>query len=529
MKERQTVKIHYPWLSVLLVLLTALFFLLLANPTLLQFYQLPVLTINAAIQFSILFIICLIVLWDIKRFNAQHKHYEETIDDLFKAKRQLQNKVHTYSSHSDKLKLFISERLLEYIQYDEKFLHFKNIAAEVRHNGVICFDQVQSVLNRIIAQKNTEKSYSELVTDGEEALESMRYLWDLLDLSTADNIALHIGNHLCECEEYYFQSLLQQNNALPYEPTFKAHQVILHCLASTVENPEILKVAGKEKDSPVFYSDNHFYVRIDTDIEMLGNPNHLRLLAENLINNAQNYLAKKNMIKTQKPIAIELNNDKTAMQLTVYNHGPHIKEEHKDKIFQLGYSTRRKKENHGKGLGLYFANSIALGYEGDITFENVNNIADVYSIRIALENGEIITEIVDVSVDNAQPLVVMPEAGEKKKNIEWKFMSRIISTEVFSKKHEKTYVFTIDKQENTVLTDPNNTAIPSWSVSISQKKRSSQFVFTPLDISGVKFQVSLPTAQARLDYSDEEDNLTSDEPALDDYDNIIQLEQHFKE
>ena len=525
----KTVKIHYPWLSVLLVTVAATCFFLLANPAFLQFYQLPIVTVHSSLQFGFLSFVCLVVLWDIKRFNAQHKRYEKTLSELFKAKRQLQNKVHAYSSHSDKLKLFMSERLLEYIQYDEKFLHFKNIAAEVRHNGVICFDQVQSILNEVIAFNEQDERYVELATNSEEALASMRYLWDLLDLSTADNIALHIGNHLCESEEYYFQSLLTKESALPYQPTFKAHQVIVSCLMGSVESPQILKLSEQDSNAFLTYSDTLFYISINTDIEMLGNPNHLRLLAENLINNAQFYLTKKNMNKTQKPIAIELINNENTMELTVYNHGQHIKEEHKEKIFQLGYSTRRKKENHGKGLGLYFANSIAQGYEGNISFENVNNIEDVYSIRMVLEDGEIITEIVEITIENSQPLVVLPETDENKKNISWKFSRRISSVEVFSKKHEQTYVFTISEQDDTILTDPNNSAIPSWSVSISQKKRSAQLTLTPLDISGVKFQVSLPTAQARLDYSDEEADSINEDQYLEDYDNIIQLEKHYKD
>lgn len=529
MKEIKTVKIHYPWLSVLLVLLAAIFYLLLANPELLSFYNIALFNISYSIQLLILVIVCGFVIWDIKRFNAQHKHYEETISELFKAKRQLQNKVNAYSGHSDKLKLFISERLLEYIQYDEKFLHFKNIAAEIRHNGVICFDKVQSTLTDLIELNESQNKYLELTANSTEALESMRYLWDLLDLSTTDNIALHIGNHLCECEEYYFQSLLQKNDNLPYEPTFTAHNVILNCLVNAVENPDALIFTDKNTNSPFVYNDALFYVHLDTNIAMLGNPNHMRLLAENLINNAQYYLAKKSRAKTQIPIAVELSHNDDNMQLTVYNHGQHIKEENKEKIFQLGYSTRRKKENHGKGLGLYFANSIAQGYEGNISFENVNNIADVYSIRIALDTGDIITEIVEVSVVNSLPVIIVQETEETQKNIEWKFSSLMTSADVFSKRRDKTYTFDINDQAIITLADPGNAAIPRWSLSISQKKHSSHFSFTPLDISGVKFQVSLPTAKARLDYSEETVDFAEDEPELDEYDNIISLEKHFKE
>jgi len=99
------------------------------------------------------------------------------VQELWESKKRLQLKAHTYSDHADKLKRFISDKLLEYIEYDEKFLHFKSIAAEVRHNGVISFDKVQTTLQRIEDEADTPKQ----VSDVRAARDAMRYLWDLLD------------------------------------------------------------------------------------------------------------------------------------------------------------------------------------------------------------------------------------------------------------------------------------------------------------------------------------------------------------
>eukprot|EP00752_Nemacystus_decipiens_P018842 g16898.t1 len=483
----------------------------------------------------------LVISWDIRRFYRQRKQYAETIEQLFKAKRQLQSKAHAYSGHSDKLKLFISERLLEYIQYDEKFLHFKNIAAEVRHNGVICFDQVQTALTTAISsyEERAGEVASEEAARCESAIASMRYLWDLLDLSTTDNIALHVANHLCECEEHYFQSLLQTDeDSSPYVPTYEAHRVVVDVLSSALENTQLLQDVAQgyvDETRPIHYSDSLFFVRLDTGIEMLGNENHLRLLVENLINNAQFYLKKTNAAKTQKPIAVELVRQEDQMQLAVYNRGEHIDEENKEKIFQLGFSTRRKKENHGKGLGLYFANSIAQGYEGDIRFDNIKNKADTYSVRIELENGEVVTEIVETSLVDGLPAILNAEDDTAQKQMEWKFSSLLKSIEIFSKLHQQTYLFADVEEDATTYTDPENSAIPAWSVTTANRKRSSSLVFTPMDISGVKFLVTLPTAKTRLDYSetaDDSDGLldqTADTEDLDDsYDNIIELEKRFK-
>ena len=223
------------------------------------------------------------------------------------------------------------------------------------------------------------------------------------------------------------------------------------------------------------------------------------------------------------------------MQLAVYNRGEHIDEENKDKIFQLGFSTRRKKENHGKGLGLYFANSIAQGYEGDIRFDNIKNKADTYSIRIELDNGEVITEIVETSLVEGLPTIFNVEDDSSQKQVEWKFSSRLKSIEIFSKLHQQTYLFSDVEEEATTYTDPENSAIPAWSVTIANRKRSSSLVFTPMDISGVKFLVSLPNAKSRLDYSESEDGADdlvdeyAEAESLDEsYDNIIELEKRFK-
>ena len=59
------------------------------------------------------------------------------------------------------------------------------------------------------------------------------------------------------------------------------------------------------------------------------------------------------------------------MLFSIYNRGPHIEQEMLETIFQLGFSTRRNKEHHGKGLGLFFAKEIVRGYQGTISALNV--------------------------------------------------------------------------------------------------------------------------------------------------------------
>ncbi len=201
---------HYPWLSLLLAMLLLAWQYLLLNPGLVQpGYLPPQLERVEYLPFAAA-VLVLIAVFDFRLFlKAQRRHrdqltrYQQQIDELFESKRQLGTRARTYSGHADKLKMFISERLLEYIEYDEKFLHFKNIASEVRHNGVISYDKVQTALKQALQQCEGEQQ-----TVYREAADALLYLWDLLDLSTTDNIVLHVANRIYDCEEHYFQAQL---------------------------------------------------------------------------------------------------------------------------------------------------------------------------------------------------------------------------------------------------------------------------------------------------------------------------------
>ncbi|MGH1440724.1 MAG: sensor histidine kinase [Cellvibrionaceae bacterium] len=552
-------KLLFPWLSIILMTIAILFLFIAANPSLkiallaaLPFsFYLPTFLFNAYYQAIGLMAILLIVFWDIGRFYSQRKQYDNTIKSLSLAKKNLQNKAHTYASHSDKLKLFISDRLLEYIQYDEKFMHFKNIAAEVRHNGVICFDKVQHALT-LAETKNAAAEYK-------DAQSSMRYLWDLLDLSTTDNIALHIGNYLCECEEHYFQSILQDNKKIaaqsPYQATFLADQVLTECLQLLVDGPHIL--SNNTNSEVIKYQDTQFKLSIERNIEMLGNPNHLRLLFENLINNAQFYHKKtSNGSKLTRPIVLDLKKSNDAMHFRLYNYGQSIPEEKKDKIFQLGYSSRRKKEHHGKGLGLYFVNSIVQGYEGSIKFDNIKNNQEAYIATFYGENGEensigfsltlahkkpaIIldkviesdtTSLTNTDKNTAEPDNKYLEKNREYKRIEQKIAFNIIKIELLSSYSRTLYTVHIsDAKKESIETIENDLGISIWNIKTKKQRHATQVLITPLDISGVVFSTTLPTAQSRLDY-DEYQSQENEIDINDEIDNlaILSREREFKD
>ncbi|MEO0442285.1 MAG: sensor histidine kinase [Pseudomonadota bacterium] len=493
--------LHYPWLSITLAIIAMLSFFILANPSFLIFYKIPDIFFNSDYQAAVLLVVLCIMLWDMHLFFRKKYKNDAIINELFIAKKQLQNKAHSYAAHSDKLKLFISERLLEYIQYDEKFLHFKNIAAEVRHNGVICFDKVQTALAGAIGHYSELQKHEDIAAC-RDAVNDMRYLWDLLDLSTADNIALHIGDYLCECEEQYFQQLLQKDGKTPYHPTFNASNVLISTLAEQVEAPERLRAFG-DSGEYIDYRDALFSISAESKVELLGNENHFRLILENLLSNAQFYANKKTSNKNQPSVVIRLSQSDHDLSVKVYNRGKHIDEDNGDKVFQLGYSTRRKKENHGKGLGLYFVRNIVQGYEGSINFTNISNQPDFYSLRFELDNNEPITDIAETIIENKRVVIKQEAANTSAKQKQWKFSQAIKAIDVYSKYENNTYRFTIDNQDSLLLTDPKPGSIPTWSLTLVQKKRSSLVVFAPIDNQGVQFNLRLPLATTKLDYHED--------------------------
>lgn len=507
-KRTGTYSVAFPWPSVLFGLAAAVFLLVATEPRLAAFYDVPAAFLRDETRYGVVGILALLVWLDVRRVRRRHADQQTEleqlyaqVDDLWQRNKQLQLKAHTYSEHADKLKLFISDKLLEYIEYDEKFLHFKGIASEVRHNGVISFDKVQTALQQALAAAGSEQDSSPSshggTTDYQSALDALHYLWDLLDLSTAENLTLHIGNLMCECEEQYCQRLLdsQQAHALPYEPAYPPQRAAWRALAMVREEP-----MPELNDGTVYtLDDGQIHARLEPAGELLGKENHLVLLLENLLRNAQFYAAKRGYSSPFAPIALTLTDDGGDACLRVYNRGPHVREEDLPNLFQLGYSTRRKREHHGRGLGLYFVNEIVKGYEGRITVNNVRNRTARYEIRLALLNGEEVVETVEILLEDDKPRCTTDDGGTASTR-EWKTRSPV----------DRVTIDTGDGSENHLLDeftsrgtqhyhDPAHPERPHWRIRYRPKRNANRLEFEPLNISGVEFEVRLPTARKRLD------------------------------
>ena len=507
-------RIPYPWLSCVSALVIICWQFNLANPELILPYQLPGILLQSDVLLAAGAIVVLLVVFDVMRFvkawagyKAQLIQHEEQIADLFDSKRKLGTRVRTYSDHADKLKLFISDRLLEYIEYDEKFLHFKNIASEVRHNGVISYDKAQTAL-----KKAAETCADRLDDHGEDkefeqASESLLYLWDLLDIATTDNITLHVANRIYDSEEYYFQSLLNKSDAstLPFEPTFSMFSALQKALLPIVDNPAELRLI-ENPVCPINYLDERFQLRVSADSDMLGNRNHMVLLLENLLNNAVYYADQKVTKNRYSRVAILLSDNRGQVEIEVYNRGPRIKEEDHSKIFQLGYSSRRIRDHHGKGLGLYFVNEISKGFEGSVEFENIENQENSLSLRIELKNGAVETHLIAVIEDNGKPFCQIAKTDNAmNRTLEWSFASLISRVEVSSGSSAEPQIITgLDEQQNITQLDKSEALMSHWVLEIANRKKSAKLVFKVLDVRGVCFKVKFPTALSRLENQDAE-------------------------
>ncbi len=529
-------RVSYPWLSVLGGVLAVAYLLLLAEPEWAALLDLPTEWFREEVRYAVAGGFTLLLLFDLHRHRRQSVRQREDllalrhhVDALWESKKRLQLKAHTYSSHADKLKLFISDKLLEYIEYDEKFLHFKSIAAEVRHNGVISFDKVQTALHQALAAAEAaapqpEGADGDPAADYRAALDAMRYLWDLLDLSTAENLALHIGNLLCECEEQYYQRLLHGEDAAkapresteppPCDPAYSPQRAALRALELAVHKPLPPPAEGE-----AYTLDNgRWRVHLEPAGALLGNENHYVLLLENLLKNAQFFSGKRGYKAPFAPIAVRLTEEEGQAVLRVYNRGPHIRDEDRPNLFQLGFSTRRTREQHGRGLGLYFVDQIVRGYEGRITVHNVRTPETRYTVRLALESGEVITDCVDVALDDGKPHC-RTAGGEPAPMREWTFKSPLRGVEITPDGDPETRRlegFAAKGRQSRF--DPYRPEHPPWWLHYQPKRNAHRIAFEPLEIGGVDFEVRLPTAEQRLASSElaHDDDIDAEVERLDE-------------
>ncbi|MEP1741899.1 MAG: ATP-binding protein [Kangiellaceae bacterium] len=458
--------------------------------------------------------------------EQQHKE----VNLYSQSKRKQQQRANQYSDHTEKLKGFIADKLIEYMDFDEKFIHFKGIAAEVRHNGVISYDKITTALNKAIEQQGfltlyeqqnsdsneTNQQTIDALVDYQSALDAMRYLWALLDLSTADNLSMHIGNQLIDCEENYYRLQLDQEKSLditqsiPVSPTFEPQLALLTTFSLLIHEVKLnnritlAKINPAILQEPFYFENEQFRISIAPTPELLGNPNHIILLLENLIKNAQFFSTKSRFKQATDRVGIRLEPHHGSARFLIYNRGPLIDEDTQKDIFKLGFSTRRTKEHHGKGLGLFFAKEIVTGYQGSISAHNIYEKPSQLILIITLLDDTQICFPIEINTIEDKIHVRSMFEQTWMKEFKLTFEAAVSHIEVANAPTEdtppKTLNFEVlDTDTKQEWLYPADSLIKRWLVSYQPQKKHFHISFKPLSIAGVEFEIKLPTAESHLD------------------------------
>jgi K+-sensing histidine kinase KdpD len=114
------------------------------------------------------------------------------------------------------------------------------------------------------------------------------------------------------------------------------------------------------------YPERKLEIKIDTEIDILGDPLLLKLLVSNLLENANKYSSR------DKNVGIELSEKNSIITLSVKDEGEGIRQEERKNIFKKFYriGNEQTRKAKGTGLGLYLCSKIAHDHKGEIHIED---------------------------------------------------------------------------------------------------------------------------------------------------------------
>ena len=157
---------------------------------------------------------------------------------------------------------------------------------------------------------------------------------------------------------------------------------------------------------------------------------------------------------------------------------------------------------------MYFVNEIIKGYDGNIAFSNIHNSSDVLSLRIETDSGEVITEVIELVIEEDTPLCRKSGSDVAARQLDWVVSGKLVSLEITHQSDQQTHRQLHEALQRGTLYDPGRQALPRWQMQMeSKRKKSSDLIFKPLDCAGVLFEINLPGLNARL----EGDLLTANE------------------
>jgi signal transduction histidine kinase len=133
-------------------------------------------------------------------------------------------------------------------------------------------------------------------------------------------------------------------------------QVPVNLLSLSKKVVEGLRFAHGNDDTLIRY-------HIPADLEFIGDPTRLKVILNNLIDNAIKY---QDSTKPFHQIDLTAERQGTTVQLEIKDNGIGIPPEYHQRIFEMFY--RASEQSHGSGLGLYIVKETIEKLNGDIRF-----------------------------------------------------------------------------------------------------------------------------------------------------------------
>lgn len=115
--------------------------------------------------------------------------------------------------------------------------------------------------------------------------------------------------------------------------------------------------------------------------KIIGDPERIRLVVENLLNNAIKYVVKKGRIE------IKIVRRDNFVVFSIKDNGVGIPEEQQNQVFEKFFRSDNvvKYQTEGTGLGLYIAKNIIEQTGGKIWFQSIENVGSVFSFSLPVK------------------------------------------------------------------------------------------------------------------------------------------------
>ena len=129
-------------------------------------------------------------------------------------------------------------------------------------------------------------------------------------------------------------------------------------------------------------------LRISEDtllIEEVSDPRDLVTVVGNLIDNAIEAVASR-PLPAERWVSVSVRREADAFLIRVHDSGPGVDEAKAHRIFERGYTTRRRRGRNGHGLGLALVQQVIRRRGGSISVENDGGA--VFTARLPLAPGE---------------------------------------------------------------------------------------------------------------------------------------------